>query len=174
MLGGFLLILRILIDIGQVQDPFGYYAAEIPDYLTTAVGLLFMLGTAGLYAGYSRHSKTLGASGLNVVFVGAASIALSGTHLVWESDPLLMLGLIAMSGGLVFFGINSMRGQVFARWRTTLLFIIAAFAVAIVGLWYWRIDIFLGKVLYMLFAAGWVLLGYLLWVGQPSDKPEPK
>ena len=163
MLGGLLLISKSLIDIRWGRDPYEYYPAGISDYLMVAVGLLWMVAVAGLYVRYAELSKTTGAAGLNVLFVGTTLIALSGSRLFWEADPLLMLGLIAMSVGIVIFDIIQVRAKTLPRWASLFPFIIGASGMALVAQWLWAVEIVPANALYMLLGAGWVPLGSVLW-----------
>ena len=127
LMGGAILFAAGLV-IGNLDpnrnDPIGGVGAsyEIGAIVGLALGqVLFVIGLLGLRAGYAKRSGSLGGMALIVSVIGAglslAGILMMGvteSELAWQAWA---IGLVAMTLGLVIFGVVALRRKVFSRWN---------------------------------------------------------
>jgi len=122
----------ILFAAGQVigsfdpnrNDPIGGVGAsyEIGAIVGLALGqVLFVIGLLGLRAGYAERSGSLGGMALIVSVIGAG-LSLAGILMMGVTESALawqawVIGLVAMTLGLVIFGVVALRRKVFSRWN---------------------------------------------------------
>lgn len=122
---------------------------------------LWLVGLAALYARYAPVSGRLGKTGLGMSVAGIVLLAV-GHPFSFITGPdlfvLVLLGGLALTVGPLLFGVAALRGEVLPRrWRAVPLF------TGLMGVaWILNNGETTFFVFRTLFAAGWLLMGYVL------------
>lgn len=135
--------------------------------------LLLMLGLVGVHKRQAGRTGWLGWTGFGVALIGLA-VALVGTiGDLWldvaSGGPIFFVGFVIVFIGLVLFGIATRRANVLPRWRSIpflmgvvgLLLFVSGAIIGGLGVVLWLLVSWI--LVWGLFGAGWVVLGYLLW-----------
>jgi hypothetical protein len=138
-----------------------------PQWLQFLLPLFFLLPAVGLYSLGRGHLGTLGRRGA-MLAVGSLLMTIAGRLTVGFAGvlwSLVVLGLLGAFTGLTLIGVAFIRSRLLGRWSFLPL------ALGLVGL----VIVLTGEpahsalgygvalLLSLLFASGWVLLGYALW-----------
>lgn len=141
-----------------------------PEWLQFLLPLFLLLAAAGLYSLGRGRLGRLGRAGTILAFVslvaaitGMLTVGLAGV--LWS---LVVLGLVGAFIGLALIGVAFVRSRLLGRWSFLPL------ALGLVGLArvlagesaYSQLGYEVRLVLSLIFAWGWVLLGYALWSQQ--------
>ncbi len=183
MLGGVLFIAKMLYDANDAPP----WPTDITDTLIFTVPLLWLVGVAGLYARCRESLGRLGKAGFIVPFIGAAAsvvgaigVFVIGVDSLWD---VFAYGLLALLAGLMLVGIATIRADAL-RQSSALPILIGVLGLLMFfsnpdgpGVSRNVMDLLrLTRLVSMvLYGAGWVLLGYALWLGkgETAKQPEP-
>lgn len=148
----------------------GYVDADdsLLGYFMFAGFTLWLIGVAALYSRYGPLSGRLGRTGLGMAVVGVVLLAVGHSFSFMTEVDLFMLvvfGALALMLGPLLFGIAALRGRVLPRyWRVLpLLTGLMGFSWLFFGSNDSSEPTFSFMFFRSLFAAGWMLLGYVLW-----------
>lgn len=151
--------------LGSQSSPMFWFVAIIQ--------LLLLLGVLrGLYT--FRRFGRLGKMSLLVASVGAILMAVAFPLVLWPKVAgwVWFIGVPALTRGWVLFGVANLKSKALPRWNALPLILgLVPILISILHDWIgigWTVPV--GSTMLGL---GWVLLGYLLWLGAGQTGPEP-
>ena len=143
-------------------------------WVLAIIQVVLLLGVLrGLYT--LGRSGRFGKIGLVVASVGAVlmSVAFLLVPLPNAAGWVWFIGVPALTGGWLLFGVANLRSKALARWNGLPLLI--AFVPILMSILHDLIGIgWTLPVGGMMLGLGWVLLGYVLWSGSVQRGPEPR
>ncbi len=143
-------------------------------WVLAIIQVVLLLGVLrGLYT--LGRSGRFGKIGLVVASVGATlmSVAFLLVPLPKAAGWVWFIGVPALTGGWLLFGVANLRSKALARWNGLPLLI--AFVPILISILHdlmsmgWTLPV--GS---MMLGLGWALLGYALWSGSAQRGPEPR
>lgn len=178
--GGILFVVSAVLTNFFVISGTARYLADVPAYAA------LLLGLGGLYTAQSDRFGLVGEAGFSVAFAGYAVAGLCSLLIgvaAWTAGPenvpawlgaTANLGVLAVIGGSVLFGVATLRAKVLPRGGALLL--IAGPLLLVVMLFAGVRDVRLFTLPSALFGAGWAWLGYDLPVAfrrkhKDGDRP---
>jgi hypothetical protein len=150
--------------------------------LLPALLLLLLIGLVGVHVRQAGRTGRLEWTGFVVALIGFVLLLIGNVMVFWFVSItgmfVLLLGSLILCLGCVLIGIAAIRAKVLPRWSRALPILIGFLTPAqyiATGIGTLVLGDEPGLVLWSLFGAAWVLLGYALWSDsrQLAGHPQP-